>query len=1048
MPTAPEERAAVALPQLEQYEVLAPIARGGMAEVFLGRLRTRPDRLVALKIMRSELCRNQEFVSMFLDEARIASSLAHPNIAAIYGLGHDRGHHYLAMELLRGRTLLDFVDIALRKGGRIPYEIVAWIGARIADALHFAHEQRDANGANSQIVHRDVNPSNIFVTFAGEPKLIDFGLAKARDRITATAHGVLKGKLAYLAPEQVTGSPIDRRSDVFALGVTLWEISVGDRLFREDSDVETIRRVSRAEVPDPTTRDATYPRALADVVLRALKRTPNERYRTAHELAVALDAFVAASGRPVDAQQVALLARSLFPRDSALPWETLASELERQSSRDDAFAGGSLVRAWDDEAQKMTWMGVEASALDDPSPGPLATRTATLASLPWRETLESRVGERLASMQPNDAVARSRALLELALVDEWLGEGKAALAHVEASVQATPSAVAYSALRRLRRPACDAAALVALVDAEIERVSDQAPRADLFAERGRLLQVVGDAKAAGASFAQALSVDADHPAALKGLEVVLRGGGAESRAKLAAHLGRMAEAYDNDPALAAWLHVERAALLDALDQVEEAKGALVRALELEQKLGPVRAACMAHATAHRDASWLVSLLLEEAALETRQDRAAALELEAAALCRHRLADAKRAVTILESARGRAVETQLLRRVALDELVVLHERGSRPSASLAMRRERLPLVESAAERATELMAIAILEERGGDPAANVAALDEARSLAPGDESVTDALDLALERAENSARRVTMWSDEAAQSSEPARRVRCLTRAADIAEASGDPVRATELHRAALAAAPAHLESVDALDRLLRARRSDRVVDEASARIALHRHAAEHATDSERRIAHLEVAALLEEEELGDASMAANTHEAILTLAPRRRSALVALARTSRRAGDGARSARALLTEAEHVADARERDALRVRAAEMLAATDADRAAALLAEVLEGGDAEAVTRARALKRRIMNAPSSGRSWIASSQPRSNKPPERATRSTYCSRVPSSSEVALRRATTRSRPFTQRWRSTVPIRGPWHSRPRYSTSSETTRRSRLRC
>lgn len=966
---ATTDSAVTALPELGAYEVLAPIARGGMAEVYLARLRSHPERLVALKIMRAEFCRNQEFVAMFLDEARIASRLAHANIAAIYGLGTDRGHQYLAMELLRGRTLLDVVDIALRRGGRLPYEVVAWVGARIADALHYAHELRDPSGTPLDVVHRDVNPSNIFVTFDGTPKLIDFGLAKARDRITSTAHGILKGKLAYLAPEQITGAPLDRRVDIFALGVSLWEVSIGDRLFREDSDVETVRRVSRAEVPDPVSRDANFPRALADIILRALARAPQDRYRTAQDLSRALDGFVRESGRTVEAREVGALVRTLFPSSSPLPWETLADSL---SHRADAPAlgrttsNGSLVQAWDDDAQKMTWMAVDSrevvAAAAAMAPTALPTRAMTLSAMPWREGFEAALAERLASMPADDSIGRARALLECALLDEWLADGSRALQYAEASASASPSPAAFSAIRRLRRSAAtptEAGALVPLLDQELALTTAHEIRADLLAERGRLLQVAGDRAAAKQSFLAALQQSINHPAAMKGLEVVLRSDPREAR-ELASHLGRMADALEPETTLSAWLGVERARVFDReLGLAGDAKSALSRALSLDPGLGPVRWACVAHARDHRDAAWLVTLLLDEAEREPEPTRGASLEFEAAIVCRHRLADEGRAAAILEKARLRRVEDLFLRRVILDELITLHDRASHTEASLAGRRERLGLIESDDEKSVELLALAVLEERRGRLEAAAAVIKEARRATPNDESLLFELDRILEKMNDTASRAELWAIEAAEHPDADFRVRAVKRAADLSERSGNWQRSIELHRATLTMIPADLEAVDALDRLLRMQRSEQSLEEARGRIAVHRHAAEHASELERRIAHLEVAALLEEEELADPSLASATYETIVALSPQRRSALVGLARTARRAGDSARSAKALLAEAELTASPAEKNRLRVRAAALLAESDGERAAKLLATVLATDEDDVAAREAKLR-----------------------------------------------------------------------------------------
>ena len=326
-------------PRLGEYEILAPISQGGMGSVSLGRSTVRPSELVALKVIRAEYGRNKEFVAMLVDEAGIASRLSHPNILAIRALVEDEKQHFLVMELLRGRTLLDVGKAAHARGKRLPYEVVAWIGARIADALHYAHELADEHGAPLHIVHRDVNPANIFITQEGVPKLIDFGLAKARDRIASTAIGVVKGKLAYLAPEQAHGKPADRRSDVFALGVTLWETALDRRLFHDDSDVETVRRVREAEVPDPKTLDHGFPPALADAISRALARDPDARWQTAAELRDALDAYVGKTGATVDASNVRALWTELFGDAKPAAWEQLADEVAADQAR---------TRIWDE----------------------------------------------------------------------------------------------------------------------------------------------------------------------------------------------------------------------------------------------------------------------------------------------------------------------------------------------------------------------------------------------------------------------------------------------------------------------------------------------------------------------------------------------------------------------------------------------------------------------------------------------------------------------------------------------------------------------------
>jgi len=344
--------------RLGDYEVLAPISEGGMASVFLGRSTTRPNQLVALKVIRAEHSRNKDFVAMLVDEAALASRLSHPNILRTQGLGQDDKQFFLVMELLRGHTLRDVSRAAHARGKRLPHEVVAWIGARIADALHYAHELKDDEGKPRNVVHRDVNPSNIFVTDEGLPKLIDFGLAKARDRIASTAVGVVKGTLAYMAPEQTHGKPADPRTDVFALGVVLWETTLDRRLFHEDDDVQTVRRVREAQVPDPTTLAEGYPRALADAVTRALALDPADRWQTAAELRDALDAYVSSTGQPVDASGVRALLAELFADAKPAAWEASADEVPADQAR---------TRIWD---QRKDEEAPSVGPLPPPTPPP------------------------------------------------------------------------------------------------------------------------------------------------------------------------------------------------------------------------------------------------------------------------------------------------------------------------------------------------------------------------------------------------------------------------------------------------------------------------------------------------------------------------------------------------------------------------------------------------------------------------------------------------------------------------------------------------------
>jgi serine/threonine-protein kinase len=298
--------------RLGRYDVLAKIADGGMAAVYVAR---RDDgEVVAIKKIRDEFARNKEFLTMLLDEAKIVSYLDHPNIVRYHELGGggDEAQAFISMELLLGQSLWTVWDGCRARGVRLRYDMIAWIGARVADGLHHAHELADAAGRPLGIVHRDVNATNIFVTYDGAIKIIDFGLAKAANRASKTAAGIIKGKVAYMSPEQAVGAPVDRRTDVFALSTTLWEIACDRRLFKHSDEVETLKRVHKAEVPDPTRLVDGFPPALWDILRRGLARDRDERLQTAAELARQLDAF---AGGAVGPSTVADVMRELFADD-------------------------------------------------------------------------------------------------------------------------------------------------------------------------------------------------------------------------------------------------------------------------------------------------------------------------------------------------------------------------------------------------------------------------------------------------------------------------------------------------------------------------------------------------------------------------------------------------------------------------------------------------------------------------------------------------------------------------------------------------------------
>jgi serine/threonine-protein kinase len=249
---------------------------------------------------------------MFLDEANLLSRLVHPNIVRIFEAGVDEGQRFIAMELLLGKTLGAVYTECAARGVRLDPDVVAYAAGKVALALHHAHEVVDDAGRSLSIVHRDVNPANVFLTFSGDIKLFDFGLAKAEHRHTKSAPGIVKGKLPYLAPEQIMQLPIDRRADVFGLGTSVWELLTTRRLFHRDTDVETVKAVHVGPIPEVRSIVPEVPARLAEIVHRALLRNREHRYATAGEMARALEAFVGDRGAHVPARAGAML-DELFP---------------------------------------------------------------------------------------------------------------------------------------------------------------------------------------------------------------------------------------------------------------------------------------------------------------------------------------------------------------------------------------------------------------------------------------------------------------------------------------------------------------------------------------------------------------------------------------------------------------------------------------------------------------------------------------------------------------------------------------------------------------
>jgi serine/threonine-protein kinase len=312
---------------LGRYRVVSELGRGGMASVHLGRLDGPGgfQKWVAVKRIHAHLVENDQFVDMFLDEARMAAGISHNNVAHVFDLGKDDDTYWLVMEYLHGEPLREIMRRHEDHRSPMPTAIAARICADAADGLHAAHELRGKGGELLGLVHRDINPHNLFVTYDGCTKLVDFGIAKATGRLATTDAGQLKGKIAYMAPEQVQNQELNRTTDIYALGIVLWELTTNQRLFRGDSDLDTLVKVQAGEIPRPSSVVRGYPKDLERIVLRALASHKEDRFQTARELGRALRAFYSKDGALVDQEDVAAYLKDAFGeriarRDAHLTW--------------------------------------------------------------------------------------------------------------------------------------------------------------------------------------------------------------------------------------------------------------------------------------------------------------------------------------------------------------------------------------------------------------------------------------------------------------------------------------------------------------------------------------------------------------------------------------------------------------------------------------------------------------------------------------------------------------------------------------------------------
>lgn len=297
------------LERSSRYLLSTPIAEGGMASVHLGRLVAEEGfaRTVAVKRLHATYARDPHFVRMFLDEARIAARIQHPNIVDTLDVVARDGELFVVMDYIHGESLAALLATCSQRGKQLTPSLAAGIVGGVLRGLHAAHEATNERGEKLELIHRDVSPQNVFVGTDGFARVIDFGVAKALGRMQSTRDGEVKGKLSYMAPEQMMAQPIDRRADIFAAGIVLWEALTGKRLFYADDSVATMGKVMSGTVEPPSAHSPDVHPGLDAVVLRALARDRDQRFQTALDMAAALDATIA----PAAPHEIGELVQSL-----------------------------------------------------------------------------------------------------------------------------------------------------------------------------------------------------------------------------------------------------------------------------------------------------------------------------------------------------------------------------------------------------------------------------------------------------------------------------------------------------------------------------------------------------------------------------------------------------------------------------------------------------------------------------------------------------------------------------------------------------------------
>lgn len=296
-----------------KYRLLRKIGMGGMAEVYLAEDARDPSRRIAIKKIIADLSRNKKLISMLVNEAKLAMMLNHPNIVPIYDFGLIDNHYFMAMEYVEGKDLRDFLKKAYSEDRKIPLEVVLYAMVSLLEGLDYAHIKKDNFNKPLEIIHRDISPQNIMISYDGDVKILDFGIAKAKGSLTETQAGILKGKFSYMSPEQARGKELDQRSDIFSAGVIFHELLTVKSLFGDQSEIRTIEKVRRAKVPDPRQLNPGIPNDLARIVMKALSKWKWMRYQTARAFQESIISWSAKNGMTINRDVVREYISKEFP---------------------------------------------------------------------------------------------------------------------------------------------------------------------------------------------------------------------------------------------------------------------------------------------------------------------------------------------------------------------------------------------------------------------------------------------------------------------------------------------------------------------------------------------------------------------------------------------------------------------------------------------------------------------------------------------------------------------------------------------------------------